>query len=239
MKNASFLAVSAVTLCISAAAHSAVYNFFDTTFVNADWAGSIAADTSVPPSTFFAGQLNAGGSALLPGPQTPDYRIIRHTYGSPPNGAIVVSHEGVNYDWLPAPLEVATTVDYSYDLNFLDGPVGAIGFAPAIFQGGNVYRSAYDSIFGPQSGWVRFSGSGVPIASFLQVDPTTALTLPNSPNPALAMSFGFVSANSASGLATKTGGIDDFRITLNTVPEPASLAAIALVGTLGRRRRNA
>lgn len=217
-----------------------IYSFFDTTFVNADWNGAILADTSTPPATFAALQVNGGGSTLIPGPQTPDYRLIRHNYGGGSGGgAIIVSHEAVNWDWNPLPLEVASTVDFSYDLNFIDGPVGAVGFSPVIFQGGSVYRLAYDNIFGPQSGWVRFGMTGMPIVAFLEIDTTNALLLPNSPNPALAMSFGFVSANSASGVAQKSSGIDDFRVTLHTnfIPEPATLCAIVAAGVLVLRRR--
>lgn len=233
------LLVSGVVGALSVGASANIYSFFDTTFVNPDWNGAILADTSTPPASFVAQQVNAGGSTLIPGPQTPDYRLIRHNYGGPGNGAIIVSHEAVNWDWNPLPLEVASTVDYSYDLNFLDGPLGAVGFAPAVFQGTSVYRLSYDNIFGPQTGWQRFGLAGVPIASFLQVDTTNALLLPNSPNPALAMSFGFVSANSANGVAQKSSGIDDFRVTLHTVivPEPATLGALAAAGLLAMRRR--
>ena len=233
------LLVCGVVGSMAVAASANIYSFFDTTFVNPDWNGAVLADTSVPPASFAAFQAGAGGSALLPGPQTPDYRLIRHTYGSPPNGAIIVSHEAVNWNWAPLPLEVANTVDYSYDLNFLDGPAGAVAFAPAIFQGGDVFRASFDNIFGPQSGWVRFGVASVPINAFLQIDTTNALTLPNTPNPAQAMSFGFVSANSAGGLSQKTAGIDDFRFTLHTriIPEPATLGAIVALGVLAVRRR--
>lgn len=239
MRSRLAVVLTAVVCSIGSLASAAVYNYVDTTFVNPDWVGVKLADTSVPPATFVAGQASPGGSAILPGPQTPDYRRISHTYGSPPNGAIIVSHEGVNFDWNPLPSEVAVSVDYSYDLNYFEGPQGAVGFAPAIFQGGNVYRSAYDNIFGPLSGWTRFGGTGLPIASFLQIDTSNALTLANSPNPALAMSFGFVSANSANGPSTKFSGLDDYRFTLNTrlIPEPASMSLIAGTTVLLRRRR--
>lgn len=233
---------AAVTVIATTALHAnaAVYNFFDTTFTNPTWVGSIHADTSTPPASFTAGQLNVGGSPLLPGPQTPDHRQISHTYGGPGAGAIVVAHQGVPFNWSPLPLETATTVDYSYDLQYLDQITigGAVGYAPAIFQGGNVYRTPYDSIFVRE--WTRFSQTGIPLASFNQIDTTTALLLPGTPNGAAAMSFGFVSANSANGVTTKLSGIDDFRFRLNTViaPEPTTLAVITLTAPLlGRRRR--
>jgi hypothetical protein len=233
------LLVGSVVGLIAVGASANVYSFFDTTFINPDWNGAILADTSTPPASFAAFQVNGGGSTLTPGPQTPDYRAIRHNYGGPGAGAIIVSHEAVNWDWNPLPLEVASTVDYSYDLNFFDGPAGAVGFAPVIFQGGNVFRPFFDNIFGPVSGWQRFGGTGLPINSFFQIDTTNASVLAVNPNPALAMSFGFVSANSANAVAQKASGIDDFRVTLHTtfIPEPATLGAIVASGMLILRRR--
>lgn len=159
----------------------------------------------------------------------------------------MVSHQATTWNWTPVPLEIATTVDYSYDLRFFSQlNDGAVGFAPAIFQGGNVYRIAYDNVFNtivpgtPEPGWQRFGGTGIPLTLFQQIDPSTAGLLAGTPNLAAAMSFGFVSANSANQVNyVKTSGIDDFRIVLNTVrvPEPASLAAIALIAPLARRRR--
>lgn len=237
-------AVVALT-AFTTAANAISYSYFDTTFVNSDWIGVKYADTSTPTGSFTANQVNAGGSALLPGPQTPDYREISHTFGGPGAGAINVTHLGVNYNWSPLPLETATTVDYSYDLKFFDPTFafGAVGFSPAIFQGGNVYRlAAYDNIFAVPgtTGWQRFSGTGIPLASFVQMDPTTASILLGNPNGTLPMSFGFVSANSANqSSVVKVSGIDDFGLTLNTVrvPEPTSLTAIAGASLLVRRRR--
>lgn len=246
MLRAASVVASVAILSLSSFANAAVYNFFDTTFNNADWNGVKYVDTSAPAGSFTAAQANPNGSALLPGPQTPDYRQIVHTFGG--GGGINVTHQAVNWNWSPVPLETATTVDYSYDLRFFSQlNDGAVGFSPAIFQGGNVYRlAAYDNVFNninpgtPEPGWQRFSGTGIPVASFLQIDPTTGLLLAGTPNATAAMGFGFVSANSANQVNyVKTSGIDDFRITLNTirVPEPASLAAITLAMPLFRRRR--
>lgn len=233
-----------VTACACTAANAIVYNYTDTTFNNPDWIGVKYADTSTPVGAFTAAQASPGGSALLPGPQTPDYREISHTFGGPGAGAIVVTHQGVNFNWAPLPLETATSVDYSYDLQFFSSDnFGAVGFAPAIFQGGNVYRlNLYDNIFSPTTGWQRFSGAGIPLTSFNQIDASNASILPGTPSGSLAMSFGFASANSANQSSVfKVSGIDDFRFTLNTtvVPEPATMTAIAAAGLLLRRRRSA
>ena len=153
-----------------------------------------------------------------------------------------MTHQGVNFNFAPLPAEVVGTVAYTYDLQFFSTVnFGAVGFAPAIFQGGSVYRTAYDNVFSPTTGWVRFSGAGLPLSAFTKMDPTTAGLSAGSPNGALPMSFGFVSANSANQPSVvKESGIDDFGITLNTriVPEPTSMAALA-AATLaaGRRRR--
>jgi hypothetical protein len=231
------------------AANAITYNFVDTTFNNGDWIGVKYADTSLPPGSFTAAQAVVGGSALTPGPQTPNFREIGHTFGGPGAGAINVTHMGVNYNWSPLPLETATTVDYSYDLKFFDPSqaFGAVGFSPAIFQGGNVYRlSGYDNIFATptnalDNGWERFSGTGIPLTSFVQVNPATAGILLANPSGSIGMSFGFVSANSANQSSVlKVSGIDDFRFTLNTVrvPEPTTLTTLAAAGLLiGRRRR--
>lgn len=241
MNASARLSACVLLVTFATAANAATYNYFDTTFVNPDWVGVKYVDTSTPAASFTAVQFNPGGSAILPGPQTPDYRRITHNYGGPSNGAIIVSHQATNWNYSPLPFEVANFIDYSYDLNFFDGPAGAVGFAPVIFQGGNVYRSALasDNVFGPQTGWQRFGATSVPITSFFQIDPSTGLPLTGTPNPFNAMSFGFISANSANGTATKISGIDDFRITLDTrfVPEPTSLAALSLLGIVSRRRR--
>ncbi len=240
----SFLATAVVVAgSLVSDASAAVYSFFDTTFVNANWIGVKYADTSTPVGSFTAGQANPGGSALLPGPQTPDYRAITHNFGGGNAGAIIVSHQGVNYNWAPLPLETATNMSYSYDLNFFDPTFafGAVGFSPAIFQGGSVFRLPYDNKFAtvPDNGWQRFGGASIPLASFVKIDPATAGVLPGVVNGSLAMSFGFVSANSANQFVRKDSGIDDFRFTLETniAPEPTSLTAIAGASLLLRRRR--
>lgn len=245
MKRA-LLSVVVLAVCGSATSlQAAVYNFFDTTFVNTDWLGVKFADTSTPAGSFTANQVNSGGSALLPGPQTPDYREISHTFGGPNAGAINVTHLGLNYNWSPLPLETATTVDYTYDLKHFDPTFafGAVGFSPAIFQGGNVYRLAtYDNVFAVAgtTGWQRFSGTAIPLTSFVQMDPATAGFLLGNPSGTLPMSFGFVSANSANqSSVVKISGIDDFGFTLNTVivPEPASFVLVAGASLFMRRRR--
>jgi hypothetical protein len=241
------LASLAVLLAFTAAGHAATYTYSDTTFVNADWTGTKYVDTTPgAAANFFAAQNTPGGSPILPGPNTPDYRLIRHVFDS---GAIIVSHQDTTFNWSPLPLETAQSVDYTYDLKYFDGPTGAVGFKPAIFQGGNVYVPATsDDIFGPAPqggpfpfGWQRFFNTNIPLSAFAKLDPTTgALFAGSNPSGVLAMGFGFTSANSAnSGPFTKISGLDNYGLTLNTkvAPEPATLLTVAAATTLFSRRR--
>lgn len=79
MLRAASVVASVAIFGLSSFANAAVYNYFDTTFVNSDWIGVKYADTSAPPASFTAVQANPNGSMLTPGPQTPDYREITHT----------------------------------------------------------------------------------------------------------------------------------------------------------------
>jgi hypothetical protein len=224
-----------LTLGSAMPASALVYNYFDTTFVNTDWTANKIADTTPSAAaTFVTGQVLVGGSPIAP--FTPEYRQTSHTYGA---GAIIVSHQALFFNWTPLPLEQATSLDYTYDLEHLTAGTigGAVGYSPAIFQGSDVFRLPFDNIF--QRDWVRFGGTSIPISAFLKVDPATALLLPFTPSDTSLMGFGYVSANSATGLTTKVSGLDNFGIRLNTtiVPEPASLTALTGAALLVLRRR--
>src|SRR4051812_19796351 len=86
-------------LALSSSASALVYNYSDTTFVNANWTGVKYADTSTPVGSFTAAQANPGGSTL--GPSTPDYRAITHNFGGGAAGAINVTHQGNLFNWSP------------------------------------------------------------------------------------------------------------------------------------------
>ncbi len=233
------LLISMVTLvaCEGQPVSAAMYMFQDTTFLNSDWTATKWADTTPGASaTFNSGQANTGGSPF--GPNTPDFRLTRHVYN---NGAIQVEHRNVNFNWTPLPGESVVDIDFQYDLRHLTGTTvgGAVGYALNLYQGGKVYRSTpYDNIF-PNT-WVPFSHPLVPLTSFQEVVAGTGVLLPTSnPVATLPMSFGFMSANSANQLTTKISGIDNLKITLWTVPEPACGLMALIASCFLRRLRRA
>src|SRR5882724_7288426 len=240
------LQISASILGLAIATQSApaaTYTFQDDLFNVGDWTAGTFADTSTPPATFSVAQVLAGGSTL--GPSTPPFRQTSHNYGP---GLIRVNQErtpSAPFHWTPLAGESATTIDYSYDLIFPAGSPGisAVGYAPIVRQGGNIFIPTQDQIF--NNTWTRFSHLSLPLTSFDEVQPGTGLILSGvNPSPLVAMDFGFLSSNSASGVSTKTSGIDNYDLTLHTVvPEPAStallaLASVAMLARRSRRRRS-
>lgn len=212
--------------------------FQDMTFNDPDWVASVWADTSAPPATFTAMQVIAGGNPT-------DYRETTHNYGAGLGGAILVEHRNLNFNWTPSNNVFVTDIDFQYDLKYFSSatlPGGAVGYGLNIYQGGKLYRySPQDNILA--SSWTNFSHLVVPLSSFWEIAPGsgTANFLSN-PVGNQAMSFGYMSANSANQTSTKVSGIDNLKITLWTVPEPGS-AALTMTGFLGgvgsvfRRRR--
>jgi hypothetical protein len=227
--------VVAASVFVGQQSEAATYTISDTTFAPSNWADFKYADPS-GLSQYQTAQLSPGGSPF--GPNTPDYRATRHQLFPP---LIRVVHEYTSFIWIPGAREIATSIDYSYDLIYLAGPPGAVRYSPYIRQGSNLFMldTLFDDIFSPS--WQQFGMNGLSLTDFGLIDPTTGAILAGfNPFPTFPMTFGFTSNNSAGGFVDKMSGLDNFVLTLHTIPEPNNFVVLGAVGmmlTLLRRVR--
>lgn len=214
----SLLLVAISVLAIAPRASSVT--FFDGTFEDADWSGTKVFDTTAGSSaTFTAGQFATGGN---PG----GYRQVDHSYGP---GGIGVLHLNLFAVYDPATSGAIASVDYAFDAIHLNPPPAqAVAFNLALEQGGSTYIASSFNAF--DAVWTSTGQMGLLATDF-------ALYTGGGPaNPDFSsgggvITAGFVSRNSNTGgatLITRTGGIDNWSVTFNPVPEPTSALLLGL-----------
>lgn len=221
------VALLAATLGLTPAARAVSY--FDGVFNDSDWTATKILDTTGGSASFVAGQVAAGGNPN-------EYRQVMHTYGF---GAIIVGHlrNGATVD--PASCGGIQSVDFSFDAINIDPPFNfGVAFSPLIYQGGQYYE------YFPRPGvfanaWTNFSFAGLVATDFTLVGSEGAGSNPDFSASGGIMQFGYESGNSnptPGTVATRTGGIDNWHVDVTCVPEPASLALLAIGALLTRRR---
>lgn len=200
-------------LCLASAAHAATVTFADDTFSDAAWSATKILDTtSGGAASFSAGQA---GSAGNPG----SFRETVHTYSL---GSIVVAHAHAPATYDPSVSGGIVSVDFGYDLIHLNPPPGqAVAYSIVLVQNGNYYRAAsYDTIFG--ASWQSFARTGLVAGDFVLIAGTGPAT-PDFSAGGGTIQAGFVSANTNTGGAasiSRTSGIDNWRVSFHSVPEP-------------------
>jgi hypothetical protein len=236
----------AVGLIAGSSARAATVNFFDGIFNNGDWSAAKIADTTAGSSaTFSALQQPAGGNPTF-------YRQTTHNWTL---GGLRVGHlrnvGGSPFTYTPSSQGAINTIDISYDLIYQQGPAGAVGYGLLLRQNGKYYSHPIDSVFA--NSWSTFSHIGFTNTSFsellvpgLGVNP---LSNPDFSAAGSLIEFGYQTSNSHGNsgvIVTKVSGIDNYGLTLHTVPEPASVISM-IVGAVSiggfamwrKRRMNA
>jgi hypothetical protein len=223
---AALLAFAVVAL-ISQHAATAAVQYSDATFNDVDWTGTKIVDTTGGGANFTASQIASGGN---PGA----YRRNNHFYDT---GTIQVAHlrNGATYD--PSVQGAASNIQISYDLIHLSPPQNqAVAFGLLVFQNGSYYAGPEDLIF--DESWTHFANTRS--ASDLNRVAGAGPDHPDFSASGQSFQVGFYSLNNSSGgLLTRSAGIDNWNVTINAVPEPASVGLLAIAGIAAfpRRRR--
>ena len=130
-----FLVVLFIVFGLRVYAHA--ISFTDGTFNDADWTATKIQDTSSgSQSSFTVQQVSTGGNPAA-------YREVSQTFGfNSPGMRLRVAHlrDGALYN--PALNGAITTIDFSFDLNWLNPPLvtGGVGYEPLLFQDNTYYR---------------------------------------------------------------------------------------------------
>ncbi|MCC7084805.1 MAG: hypothetical protein IT427_07340 [Pirellulales bacterium] len=218
----------AVGLGLTTSARAATINFIDGVFNNADWTGTKIADTTAGASAaFIALQQPAGGNPTF-------YRQTTHSWGL---GGLRVAHlrniGGMPFTYNPSSSGAITSLDYGYDLIYQMGPPGgAVAYSLLLRQGGKYYAPVVDNIFA--NSWTSFTHLGLTSSNFYELlTPGLGINILSNPDFSATGSlieFGYQSANSqaTTHVFTKVSGIDNFRMRMQTVPEPEAVISIAV-----------
>jgi hypothetical protein len=239
----------AIGLGMTATARAAIINFTDGIFNNADWSASKIVDTTPgTAATFSAFQQPVNGNPTF-------HRETTHVFGI---GAIRVAHlrnvGGSPFTYDPSSSGAINTISINYDLVHRTPNLGAVGYGLLLRQNGKYYTNPIppDNIF--PNAWSGFSHLGLTSANFFELlVPGTGVNVFSNPDFSATGSlieFGYVTSNSHGGagvIVTKTSGIDNYGLRLDTVPEPAtlittivgSLTAVTVVAWRKRRRTRA
>jgi hypothetical protein len=223
--------------------------FSDGEFLNANWSGSIVAQTGVTPATLTAGQVLSGGN---PGA----FRRVEHAYGGAGSGSIISGHVFSSvYD--PATQGAIGSVQFELDLNlFNGGESNGVAFGALLTQGMSVYLAGHVLKCEPEGAsnpscvsttlnvWTEHDLGPFVAASFLNAT-GIGPALPDFSATGLPIQFGFYASNGTGGpnRTATNSGVDNWSVDINpaAVPEPGTLLLIAVAGgltiVLTRRRR--
>ena len=210
-------------------AQAATTSFFDGTFNNSDW--SLTVFTNGAGGNATATQQLSGGN---PGAF---FQIVDITPSAPaPNdlGQVfpVFMRAGATHN--PSTQGPITSVDYAEDSILLRGGGDGLGAGVALIQNGKVYLGPEHVT--PSFMWTHFANAGMGADQFALLLPvsqwfSTAITDPTQhPNFSASgapIQFGFYRGNSTGfggGGYTRTGGIDNWSVTVHPASASEQLA---------------
>jgi hypothetical protein len=187
-------------------------SFFDGTFDPASWTVTV-----LQGGSYSVTQIASGGD---PGP----YQQVVLESGPYYNDIEIMS----GFAYTPSTQGAITSLTMSLSAMDPGGPAQGDGLF--IKQGSSWWMAGYGTTTGS---WQTFS-TGVTTAS----DWTTGVPggTPDFSSTGGTITFGYLAANTDS---FSTAGIDNFSVTIDSVPEPVSLAllGVGVLGTLCTRRR--
>jgi len=201
--------------------------FFDGTFNNADWNSTKIIDTAGDAS-FSSFQVGTGGN---PG----QFREVNQSLNE---GRIGVSHLCSMFTYDPSTQGAITSIDVSYDLiEFAPLHGYEVVYGILLFQDKTYYVGPTENLNQPS--WTSFSHDGLTAADFYN-DWGGGPAHPDISATGGVIKFGFFSGNTPVGGPFNTSsGIDNLSITINSVPEPATLSLLAFGGLAMLRKRRA
>lgn len=197
--------------------------FTDSTFNSGDWSKFVFIDGS---GTVAGQQTATGGN---PGPA----RLVTNTLGA--NSAVAAAHF---YD----PIAIFTGPGglgrISYSLDVL-APSFAMGVGLALYQDGFIYVADYSAVFSNE--WQTKSASNLTESMFGRISLTSSSVLDMSSNPDFDLvnseiTLGFFTANSG-GPAVIEGVFDNYSVSIEAVPEPATMALLAIPALAALRKK--
>jgi hypothetical protein len=229
-------------LVLLAAGHGAASptTFSDGTFANANWSATKVTDTTIGQTAFFSAGQNAGGN---PGPSR--MTTLDWAYdGTSASQGIRVAALDSNAVYNPAVSGAISSVSFSLDGSLENRSTqSAIGQRLVLFQSGTYYFGPEGIIPQTFDVWVTDALSGLSATDFGTL---TGSNHPDFSAGGAPIEFGY-SLETFSGPADASPsenaffyglGTDNFSVTVNAAPEPAtlSLCGLAVVGLLWIRR---
>lgn len=210
---------SAIAGCALAQAQT----FSDTTFNNSDW---LATSFSQGTVSFSAGQVSLGN------PDTG--RQVSHVLGD-------MTAIGVAHVFNPASVTIGTggIAGLTYQIDFIVQPFAPIGLGFLVVQNGRYYIADY---FGAtQTQWTTAVSDTLTENMFGEVNVSMSSVQNTNSNPDFdlvgsTLQFGYFTANSG-GPITIQSNFDNFSVSAEAVPEPATMALIAIPALIALRKK--
>jgi hypothetical protein len=212
----------------------------DGTFNAGDWTSEVRFDAGLSSAATTIQQQSSGGSPGF-------YRLTSYSLthsGQQTYGTVYVLNAFQGLTYTPSLEGAITSLGYAEDHTRLSASwsPSLVGAQPALVQDGKYYVGPGFN-FGPaDNSWQTHSATLLLASDFMELSGTTAIpgSYPDFGASGGTIAFGYARANSTSFSASLSHGIDDWRYTLTTVPEPSH--ALLLLGGLaafGVRRRRA
>lgn len=239
----SMLAVCLVVFLFAPVASATSVTYYDGTFNAVDW--GLYGFTGGGGGKTMAAQIGSGPGA---------YRYVGDwVYAAGPNQSSQIWGVHLDFNSIYDPLEsgVIGSLDYSEDSIMTRGFGEGEATGIAVAQGGNVYISINPRLLANQGSWTHQGVAGLSELNFIYLGSlsnliwnTSGAYHPDFTGAAGELVFGFFRANSApqgGGAYDIEGGIDNWTVRVNQVPEPLSVSllgtALAFAGPLARRRK--
>ncbi len=214
------LAVAAI-LCARPSGATTVYS--DQIFKDPDW--TIMQEAGNGPAT--AAQQLTGGNPN-------EYRRVDHNNFSDTLLAYHLSSGAIHN----LAIEPIQSLKFSIDqIAILNHANIGVGIGVALRQGTKNYMTVAGAHVNSTFSWVTFVDNGLTASSFRTW--TNPNDHPDFSSAGGLIQFGFFTQNSNDGaLRSRAAGFDNWEVTVNPVPEPSTLAILAVgaVSMLGRRR---
>ena len=226
----------AVTTLAMNPVQAATFNYFDGTFNDADWTRRI--HFNVGP----VGSFSETATQSLREGNPEAFRRMTQSWGNGTSALVYHFNNNAIYD--PATQGEIEFIDYSADVRWIAANVGGVfanGFA--IEQDGRLFASANKAV-AEVFPWQTKSFPGLTVADFVAVDRGPGPDFSSTGTP---IKFGYDQGYRFDGLftASLTSGIDNWSVTVNTVPppnpspsvpEPSSIIGLLGLGVLGMSR---